>query len=140
MALNVMPLNAPHKDIDWLPLADRDFQIKYLSGDMNHLQPFCRIRNSHLSNSDIYRIWESNLPRYYLPLVNVFLDIIHQCCANYDPDSKAIMTPSQTVLFYITIESINEMLHFHPTQPLAFFPWDFCLGKALNFPIQKQPR
>jgi len=37
VALNVMPLNAPHKDLDWLPLADRDFQIKELSGDMDNL-------------------------------------------------------------------------------------------------------
>jgi len=40
VALNVVPVNAPHKDQDWLPLADRDFQIKELSGDMNHLQAF----------------------------------------------------------------------------------------------------
>jgi len=69
VALNVAPLNAPHKDLDWLPLADRDFQIKELSGDMNHLQAFFRIRNSHLRNSDNYGIWESNLPKYYLPSV-----------------------------------------------------------------------
>jgi len=37
MALNITPLNSPHKDQDWLPLADRDFQIKELSGNMNHL-------------------------------------------------------------------------------------------------------
>lgn len=115
VALNVAPLNASHKDLDYLPLADRDFQIKEIFGDMNHLQAFCRIRNSYLSNSNIYGIWESNLPRYYLPSVNVFPDIIHQCCANYDPVSKAIITPYQTVLFYITVESINEMLQFKPT-------------------------
>ena len=40
VALNVVPLNAPHKDLDWLPLADRYFHIKELSGDMNHLQAF----------------------------------------------------------------------------------------------------
>lgn len=61
VALNVAPLNAPHKDLDWLPLDDRDFQIKELFGYMNHLQAFCRLRDSHLSNSDIYGIWESNL-------------------------------------------------------------------------------
>ena len=37
VVLNVTLLNAPHKDQDWLPLADRDFQIKELSGVMNHL-------------------------------------------------------------------------------------------------------
>lgn len=27
VALNIAPLNAPHKDLEWLPLADRAFQI-----------------------------------------------------------------------------------------------------------------
>jgi len=134
VALNIAPLNAPHKDLDWLRLADRDFQIKELYGDMNDLQAFFPIRNSHLSNSDIYGIWESNLSRYYLPLVNVFPDVIHQCCANYDPVSKAVMTPSQTVLFYITAESIYEMLHFHPTQPLASLSMGFFLEQGSQFP------
>jgi len=134
VALNMAPLNAPHRDLDWLPLVDRDFQIKELSSDMNHLQAFCRIRNSHRSNFDIYGIWESNLPRYYLPSVNVFPYIIHHCCANYDLVSKAIMTPSQTVLFYITTESINEMLHFHPTQPLAPLSMGFFLEQGSQLP------
>ena len=30
VALNVTPLNAPHKDLDYLPLADMDFQVKDL--------------------------------------------------------------------------------------------------------------
>lgn len=110
VALNVASLNAPHKALDYLPLANKDFQIKELSGEMNHLQAFCRVRNSYLSNSDIYGIWESNLPRDFLPTVNVFPDIIHQCCANYDHVQRAVMTPFQTVLFHITAESINEML------------------------------
>lgn len=58
ISLNVAPMNAPHKDFNNLPLADRDFQIKDLSGDMNHLQTFCQIRDSHLSNSDIFGLWE----------------------------------------------------------------------------------
>ena len=130
VALNVVPLNAPHKDQGWLPLADRYFQIKELYGDMNHLQAFCRVRNSHLSNSDIFGIWESNLPRYYLPSVNVFPDIVHHYCANYDLVSKAVMTPSQIVPFYIIVESINEMLHFHPAQPLAPLSMGFLLEQS----------
>ena len=67
---------------------------------------------------------------YYRPSVHVFLDIIHQCCANYDPVERVVMSPSQTVLFYITVESINEMLHFHPTQFLAPLSMGFLLEKA----------
>ena len=85
------------------------------------------IGDSYLRTSDIFGLWESNLPMYFLPSVHVFPYIIHQCCANYDPVSKAVMTPYQTVLFYITAKSINEMLHFHPTQPLTPLSMGFLL-------------
>jgi len=83
-----------------------------------------------LDYSDIYGIWESNLPRYYLPSVNIFPDIIRHYCANYDPISKAVISPSQTVLFYITVESINEMLQFHPVKPLAPLSMGFLLEQG----------
>ena len=44
------------------------------------------------------------------------------------------MTPSQTVLFYITVESINEMLHFHPIQPLAPLSMGFFLEQSSQLP------
>jgi len=134
VALNVAPINAPHKDLNYLSLADRDFQLKDPSGDGNHLQTFCQIRDSHLSNSDIFGLWESNLPMYFLHSVHVFPDIIHQCCANYDPVHRAVMSPSNTVIFYITAEHINEMIHFHSTEPLARLSMGFLLEKASQLP------
>ena len=107
-----------------------DFQIKELSGAMNHLQAFCQVRDSYSNNSDIFGIWESNLPIYFLPSIRVFSEIIHQCCANYNPVHRAVMSPSQIVIFYITVESINEMLQFHPTQPLAPLSMGFLLEQA----------
>lgn len=77
IALNVVPVNAPHKDLNYLPLADRDFQLKDPSDDENHLQTFWQIRDNYLSNFDIFGLWESNLPMYFLPSVHVFPDIIH---------------------------------------------------------------
>jgi len=114
-ALNITPLNAPHNDLNWLPLADKDFQIKELFGDQNYLQSFFQVKDSHLNNSDILGIWESNLPIYFLPYVYVFPEIIHQCCAKYVPIHRAVMSPTKTMIFYITAKSINEMLHFKPT-------------------------
>jgi len=67
---------------------------------------------------------------YFIPSVHVFPDIIHQCYANYDPVNRAIMSPSQTVLFHITAESINEMVHFHSTEPLARLSMGYMLEKA----------
>lgn len=67
---------------------------------------------------------------YFLPLVHVFPDIIHQCCSGYDPVHRALMSPSQTVLLSITAESINEMTHFHSTEPLARLFMGFLLEQA----------
>jgi len=74
------------------------------------------------------------MPMYYLPSVNVFPDLIHQCHANYEPTQRAVMTPSGNVLFYITPKSINEMLHFKPTQPLAPLSMGFLLNQAAKLP------
>ena len=133
-ALNVVPVNALHKDLNYLPLADKDFQIKDLTTAYNHLQALCQIRDSYLNNSDIFGLWESNLPMYFLPSVHVFPDIIHQCCANYDPVHRAVMSSSQTVLFSITVESINEMIHFHSIDPLTPLSMGLLLEKPSQFP------
>jgi len=92
--LNITPLNAPNKELEALPLADRDHLIQDLVGDRNHLQTFCQLRNNYLNNSDIYGIWESNLPIYFLPSVNVFPEIIRLCCENNDPTQRDIKSPS----------------------------------------------
>ena len=140
MALNVAPLNAPHKELEWMPLADKDFQIKDMMGDKPHLQAFCEIRNSYRSNTDVFGIWESNMPIYYLPSVNVLPDFIHLCCANYDPTKRAVMAPSRTVLIYITPQSINEMLNFQPAQPLALLSMGFSLDQGAKLPSSEITR
>lgn len=133
VALFVTPMNAPHKDIDYLPLADKDFQIRNLSSDKNHLKVFCQVRNQYLSGLDILGLWESNLPKYFLPSVHVFPDLIHQCHANYDPNLRAVMSPSQTVLFPITTASTNEMLQFSPEQALTSLSMGYLLEKSSQF-------
>lgn len=134
LALKIAPLNVPHKDLEWIPLADKHFQIKDMMGLKPHLQIFCEIRNSHRNNIDILRIWESNMPIYYLPSMNVLPDFIHLCCANYDPTQRANLTPSGSVLFYITPQSINEMLNFEPTQPLVPLTMKLLLDQGAKLP------
>lgn len=134
VALNVAPLNAPHKELEWMPLAERDFQIKDMMGNKPHLQDFCEIMNSYRSNTDVFEILESNMAIYYLPLVNVLLDFIHLCCANYDPTKRAVMAPCGTVLSYITPQSINEMLNFKPNQPMAPLSMGFLLDQGAKLP------
>ena len=72
IALNIAPLNAPYKELETLPLANRDHVIQDLVGDRNHLQTFCQLRNSYLNNCDMYGIWESNFPIYFLASVDIF--------------------------------------------------------------------
>ena len=56
VALNIAPLNAPHMDLEWLPLADRDFQIKDMMGLKSHLKTVFHFRNNHKNNTDILGI------------------------------------------------------------------------------------
>ena len=119
VSLNVAPINAPHRDLDYLPLADKDFQIKDLTTDKDQLKVFFQCRDNHLNGYDVMGVWESNLPMYFLPSVHVFPDIIHQCHANYDPNLRAVMSPDKKLLFTITAKSINEMLQLQPGQDLT---------------------
>jgi len=83
-----------------------------------HIPVITEISARHRNGTDILRIWESHLPIYYLPQVNVFPDLIHQCCSKYDPNQRAALSPSSSVLFRITPEAINQMLHFQSAKPL----------------------
>jgi len=129
-ALNITPINAATKEFEAMPLADRDYLIQDLVGDMNHLQTFCQLRNSYLSNCDMYGIWKSNLPFYFLPSVNIFPEIIHLCAENYDPTQRVIKSPSGSILFHITPDSINQMLNFKQTQLLVPFSMKFLLDEG----------
>jgi len=129
-ALNTTPLNAPHKKLEALTLADRDHLIQDLVGDRNHLQTFCQLRNSFLNKCDMYGIWESNLPIYFLPSVNIFPEIIHLCAENHEPNQRAIKSPSGSILFHITPDSINQMLNFKQTQLLVPLSMKFLLDEG----------
>jgi len=118
-ALNVTPLNAPHRDLDYLPLIDEDFQIQDLHFDESPRLSFCRCRDEYSKGQDLIGLWESNLPRYFIPTVHIFPEIIHYCHANYDPAQRAVLAPDRSVLFPITPQSINAMLCFEPEQELA---------------------
>lgn len=121
VALNIAPLNAPHKNLEWLSLANRDYQMVegIEKSSRYHIPIIIKIREKHRNGTDILRIWESHLPVYYLPQVNVFPDLIHQCCANYDPNQRVVLSPTGSVLFHITPEAINQMLHFQSAKPLT---------------------
>jgi hypothetical protein len=118
-ALNITPLNAPHRELEYLPLIDEDFQIKDLHFDESPLLSYCRCRDEYSKGHDLIGLWESNLPRYLIPSVIYFPEIIHYCHSNYDLTQRAVISPDQSVLFPITPQAINVMLHFEPGQNLT---------------------
>lgn len=119
VALNVTPLNAPHRDLDYLLLVDKDFQIKDLVFIDSPLRIFCRCRDNYFNGLDMIGLWESNIPRYLFPSIHIFHEIICFFHENYDPNQRAVLSPNQDVLFPITAQYINEMLNFQPDQTLT---------------------
>ena len=74
-------------------------------------------------------IQSSNVP---LPSVHIFPEIIYYCHANYDPNQRAVMSASQTIIFPITAQPINEILQFQPGQALTPLSMGNLLEKLAN--------
>ena len=121
IALNVAPLNAPHRELDWKALADLDYKIseEMLSQSKFHIHLLNELKIKHETGTDILGIWDSFLPIFKLPQVNQFPDLIHLCADKYDATQRAVLDPSGTVLFYITPEAIKEMLQFKTNKKLV---------------------
>ena len=136
-ALNITPLNAPHRELDYLPLIDEDFQIQDLGFDESPRLSFCRCRDEFSKGQDLIGLWESNLPRYLIPSVHIFPEIIHYCHANYDPARRAVIAPNQSVLFPITPQAINAMLNFESDQELAPLSMEGLIEKTRQLTPKK---
>jgi len=52
IAMDVRPITTPHLDLDHLPLADRDFQIKDIVALEILLKIHCLSKDKHLNNTD----------------------------------------------------------------------------------------
>ena len=67
VALNVAPLNAPQRQLDWQPLADLDYQIaeEMLMHNKYHIHLLNELKIKHEAGIEV--------------LVNQFLDLIHLC-------------------------------------------------------------
>lgn len=77
ISMDVRPINTPHLDLDHLPLADKDFQIKDTSVHESHLKLYCRYKDQYLNHADKISLWESNLLKYQFPEVHIFLEIVY---------------------------------------------------------------
>jgi len=78
----------------------------------------------------MYGIWESNLPIYFMLSINIFPEIIHLCAENYEPNQRAIKSPSESILFHITPDCINQMMKFKQTQLLFPLSMKYLLDEG----------
>lgn len=113
-SMDVRPISTPHLDLDHLPLADKDFQIKETSVHESPLKLYCRYKDQYLNQADKIGLWESNLPKYQFPEVHIFPEIVNYFHANYIPNQREMMSLDHTIRFSITSESINEILQLQP--------------------------
>jgi len=90
ISLNIMPITTPCRDLDHLPLADKDIQIKDTSVSESSLKLYCKYRDQFLSHADYIGLWESGLTKYQFPRAHIFLEIVHYCHMNYDPNQRAV--------------------------------------------------
>lgn len=58
VALSIAPITSPYRDLDYLPLVDKDFQRKDLDIDKDHLKVFCQCRDNHLNGHETIGLWE----------------------------------------------------------------------------------
>jgi len=114
IAMDVKPITTTRWDLDHLPLADRDFQIKDTSAYEVLLKIHCLSKNTYLNHSNEIVLWDSNFPKYQFPQVHIFPEIVHMCHACYIPSHRDIMSPDQKFLFTITSKSINDILQVQP--------------------------
>ena len=142
-SLSVTPLNQTNKELEALPFIDKDCLIDDFEGDRDFLKTFTTLREDHKEGLGTDGMWESNLPYYCLPAVNVFPEIIHLCAQNYDLEHRAVNTPSGRILFYINADSINKMLQFDQTELLIPFSMRYLLeagDKMTSEELQKVTR
>ena len=72
VALNITPLNAPQRELEWKSLANLDYQIseESLMSSKFHINLLNELKNKHKSGTDVLGIWDSFLPIFKLPQVH----------------------------------------------------------------------
>ena len=119
--VSVNPLQPPVSTEEIIPLIDVDYKIVDPVIEFNLLEVHNWCHEKFLDKDDM-PIWETNLPKYVVPLTHPGQDLITLCQKYYVPDQKEIVNADKEILFYITVESINEILQlqFDPKEvPLS---------------------
>jgi hypothetical protein len=104
------PFLPPPVDLDKILLINKDRLIAdtICDFDFSYLQSW--LWEVFLDQSDEIRLWESNLPLYLFPQIHHFPEFTLKFQAHYIPDQRAIVSSSGDVLFFITLEDIDQMM------------------------------
>jgi hypothetical protein len=104
------PFLPPPVDLDRIPLADKDHLIADTRCEFDFADLQSWLKDIFLDQSDEIGLWESNLPLYLFPQVHHFPEFALKCQAHYLPDQRAIVSSSGETLFFITPQTIDQMM------------------------------
>jgi hypothetical protein len=134
------PFLPPPVDLDWIPLANKDYLISEPKCDLDFTELYSWLRDIFLDQSDEIGLWESNLPLYMFPQIHHFPEFALKCQAHYLPDQRTIVSSSRKTLFAITSKAIDQMLQI--TRAEAFSPLTLevltDMYQKLSFPQRAQ--
>jgi len=99
--LNVNPLQPPVADVKHLPLTDKDFKIIDTMTDSNLLEHHCLNHEKFIDQADDNHLWDSKLPKYSFRRTYQCPELIILFQINYLLTERAIVTPTQEILFTI---------------------------------------
>jgi len=110
----VRPVQPPVISAENSPLVDLDYRILDPNVEFNLFDVYNWRYGKSVEKSDKdIPIWESNLPRYIVPLTHSVSEFIRLCQAYYMLEQRCIVNKEKDILFYITEESINSMLQMN---------------------------
>ena len=90
-------------------MTDLDYKIVDPLVDFNLLEVHNWCYEKFLDKDDM-PIWDTNLPKYVVPLTHPGQALIRLCQKYYVLDQREIVNADREILFSITTKSINEML------------------------------
>ena len=107
----VRPLQPPVTSKENNPLIYLDYRIANatLEFDLLEVHSWCQEKFEKKVANDI-PVWDSNLPKYVVPITHQAQYFIRLCQLHYIPDQICMVNKDSEVLFYITAEAINDML------------------------------
>ena len=106
-AIVVNPLEPPVFYIEHIPIVDINYKIVDLVVEFNLLDIHNWCFEKSLDDQEDVHIWESNLPKYVVPLTHPCQEFIRLCHQHYIPKQRAIVNTNKEFPFTITTESIN---------------------------------